>query len=614
MIQYPTNVSPENVAIVSSRRDIDFTFNGDILSTVTYRIRNYDTGDIVYSGVAAHSDLEPLGYNGSYIPRSVMSSSFLTSGQNYTLQMMLTQHTADSTTPIYDMPVLSGTILPRQSAVGGSATQICAEKNISAIYPWGGDSTRQPTYHQQTMIAGMVMRLGEEERFITSYTPDYDSECGIIEIETPFTEPLTAGKPYKIYSNFLITPQYYFSCRDNPTVSFTHICYDNRIYCKGTYSQADNSMIKYYQLELQWSNNSLFINSDTSNDRMESVIITDKIYSQNISYNFANPYRHDDTASLERPDYYRILCTIVTQDNAVYTADPYVISILPTDYSEDVGNILYAYTLSWDKDMGRVLHTLRGYGSSGVGVSGEYELFREDLDSGEVIRLHPHFYTYLSPSELQGYDITASTHGHYKYTLKKFDSNGGIVIPVISSSYTGEDLYPSAEIQIDECAYYISELKVMEGATYYHSGSTSTERLRCYIGDTWKFVGEISDTTVVNNLDRVVHVGYNQYINTTSTDVNYMSGTLSAMLGYVNCTTHKYIDDIALVRAWRKFITQKKMFLLRSQKGDVWVVKIVENPSTQYQENYSKIPTTFTFSWAECCNINDIDIYVPPVN
>jgi hypothetical protein len=69
---------------------------------------------------------------------------------------------------------------------------------------------------------------------------------------------------------------------------------------------------------------------------MESVVITDKIYSQNISYNFANPYRHDDMASLERPDYYRIICTIVTQDNAVYMADPYVISILPTDYSEDV--------------------------------------------------------------------------------------------------------------------------------------------------------------------------------------------------------------------------------------------------------------------------------------
>jgi hypothetical protein len=80
------------------------------------------------------------------------------------------------------------------------------------------------------------------------------------------------------------------------------------------------------------------------------------------------------------------------------------------------------------------------------------------------------------------------------------------------------------------------------------------------------------------------------------------------MIGNINCTTKEYTDDIAVVKAWRKFITQPKPFLLKTQKGDVLVVNITDNPQTEYQENYYKIPTRFTFSWAEICSVNDINV------
>lgn len=612
MIQYPTNISPENVAIVPTRKEIAFTFNGDILSSVTYQIRDYDSGEVVHSSMGANNDFTPLGYNGSYIPRDVMGESFLSSGRNYTLQMMLTQHTVDGTTPIYDMPVISGNIISKQQAIGTLASRIFVGKNISSIYPWGGNAVRYPTYSGQFLVAGMIMQYGGEKRLITSYTPAYTETDGLIEIESPFTMQLVPGASFTIYANFILTPQYYFSCRANPSITFTHVCYSNRIVYDGVYSQSENSMIKYYQLELQWSNNQYFIDSDSSTDRMESVAKTGKIYSQGIHYTFWNPYRHDNRDLLV-PDYYRVICTVVTQDNAVYTEEPYVFSLTPTDYSDIPGNVLYSYELSWDRELGRVLHTLRGYGSAGVGVAGTYELFREDLRSGEVVQVQPNFNKYLSSSEIQGYDATASTHGNYKYTLRKFDGSGAVIIPVISSTYTGEDLFPSDKIETNECAYYISDLTVNESLSNYHPNETSNSKLRCDIGDTWVFRGEISDTTITNNLDLVTHVGYNQFISTTSTDVNYMSGTLSAMIGYVNCATKEYVDDIALVKAWRKFITQKKMFLLKSQKGDVWVVRITDNPTTQYQENYSRIPTTFAFSWAECYNVDDIFVYDPDI-
>ena len=35
------------------------------------------------------------------------------------------------------------------------------------------------------------------------------------------------------------------------------------------------------------------------------------------------------------------------------------------------------------------------------------------------------------------------------------------------------------------------------------------------------------------------------------------------------------------------------------------MVNIIESPKVEYQEDYYKIPTRFTFSWAECGDVND---------
>ena len=77
--------------------------------------------------------------------------------------------------------------------------------------------------------------------------------------------------------------------------------------------------------------------------------------------------------------------------------------------------------------------------------------------------------------------------------------------------------------------------------------------------------------------------------------------------GDANCSGEvKWRDDIALVKAWRDFITRDCIYLLRSQKGDVWVVNIIENPTTSYEEKYRPISTSVSFTWAECASVDDI--------
>ena len=621
MIQYPINVTPQDMAVDASQNIIvRYTFQGDYLSKNIIRIYNYDSGELAYTTFISPSS-GFIGYNGDQCS-FIIPANTLSNGHKYVLQMCMIQFTLNGLSPLANMPVFGDKV-----KVASTGSVVYVDGNITSIYPWNeSDGEYTPTEYSGNAVTGMTIRINGVERTITSYRSKAaigDVDYGIIAIDSPFGFNITEGMDYEIYSNFYITPQYFFLTNDLPVVTLSHTCYSNRINVEGIYSQAQNVMIKKYNFKLYWSNNSGFVDSTGSSQdtgmRARLVETTKDIYSQNIKYAFWNPYYHDMDNENNTTDYYKIICECTTQNDVIQTYDD-IITINPNDYSDIshwIGNRLYEFKVWWDREKGAVYHSLRGYGSAGLyHPEGTYELFREDLESGEIVKLHPHHYTQTGEygAELVGYDMTASTHGKYRYTLIKFDNTegyrGGVIIPVHDESYTGDTLFPSATIEINENSYYITELDMfLFNDSIIHPNEKAQETQNFKIGDTWQFMCEIENTTVVNNLDRMTHVGYSQYISSTSTKVNYMSGTLSAMLGYMNCAEKKFIDTIVTVRAWRKFITQPKAFLLKSQKGDVWVVNVTDNPQTTYDESYKGIPTTFTFSWAECMDVSDTCIY-----
>lgn len=618
MIQFPTNVSPQDECWDATvLNTITYTSNADYISFALYRIYDYDTNELAYSTYYVRANHLPFGYNGYTITQAIPANS-LTNGKEYYLQMMLCQRTADGESPIYDMPVLGGAIV----ASSTNNKYIYIANGITNIYSWNFSNE---AYRPAVPSEGdsMILKINGESHVINNYKPYATvngKPCGVIELADAFSFNVTAGMDYEIYSNYSISPTYFFVCKSAPTVQLTHLCYGQRIACSGQYQQAENSMIKYYQLNLYWSNDSGFIDAQTDADPRKLRLIerTEKIYSQNIAYDFFLPYRHDITHPFGTSDYYKITCDVVTQDNYVYQTN-----ITPSSSGGDMFELeedggsgadwtkTNNFSLTWDKAKGCVIWTLSGYG---IGKVIERTLVRYDLISGEVKALHPNVFTpasedTLAANTISGYDLTASTHGKYKYLLLGF-IEGQIVIPAENPEYSETEVFPIDTIETSENAYYITELNAVRSFDeIWHPNNSGTKKVNFYTGNTWKFVGDIQSTTITNNLDRITHTGYGKYVSSTSTNLNYLSGTLSAMIGYVNCTTKKYIDDIALVTAWRKFITQPKSFLLKTQKGDVLIVNITDSPNTQYQEDSPTIPTTFSFSWAESYDIDDVLIY-----
>ena len=187
-------------------------------------------------------------------------------------------------------------------------------------------------------------------------------------------------------------------------------------------------------------------------------------------------------------------------------------------------------------------------------------------------------------------DYTASNHAKYQY----------IIVPYSRArdATTIYQAYVTDPVETNFYGYTLTALKDtgkdLDGKNFYMNG------------DTWKFMGDIQDTDNAQNLNRVSHVGAGKYASVTSMDNDYISGSLTAALGNMNCSTKNFEDDIVVVKAFRRFIAQDCLFVLRSQKGDVWLVKIADSSSTKYEEDNSRIPVSFTFTWVEVGSLDNI--------
>ena len=78
----------------------------------------------------------------------------------------------------------------------------------------------------------------------------------------------------------------------------------------------------------------------------------------------------------------------------------------------------------------------------------------------------------------------------------------------------------------------------------------------------------------------------------------------------INCAGSERIDDydIAQVNKWNKFISENTTFLLKSQKGDTWIINITDNPSRSYDETLTPMITTVTYNWVEVENTDNVII------
>lgn len=597
MLQYPINVYPDKVTFDSQSQDADtgihFVFKGDILNAVYIKVYDYETQELVINTVVAEPDLSPLAYNNDQVDINGILSSLNNNHYSYVLQMMFCQVYKRSSTYYgnFDRFVSRGEITADYTA---NSTTLQIEDGINVIYEWNkvGDicsanyiDVPVRLVSDEVMVAGIVIEADGKRASIRSY----NKATGEVTLDVPFHVNLAKGTSYVLYSSYLITEQYFFKTIISPILEDAQLTTTaDGLNYSAFYWQANRNMLKYYTLDLY---------KYCGNDWYYPIKQTDKIYSQNIDYTFAEDYDYAGLGGNDTTRGYKLVFTGVLQngmvmtDEITYTAPQrsatQIASAVVPQWNLKTENALTVFVITADG----ATTTNKAYRAYRLNADG---LYNPDTSPNKLLIDYQQ-----SPDKQLVYDgewngsftdYTVSAQGSYRYMIVPYDRTANsttIYAAVISDVITTE----------------------MDGYTItaIYDTNLNADNLMFYkYGDTWKFYADIQDTTMTQNMSKELHVGYGKYSTLTSTDVDYQSGTLSGMLGYMNCANKQFVDDIELVRAWRRFIAQDCQFILRSPKGDVWVVNVLDVPTTEYQENTTKYPTRFTFSWAECGNIKDI--------
>lgn len=538
-------------------------------------------------------------------------------------------------------------------------------ENIKAPFYYEWDTTSEgTTTHHKILLGAIYMEILYERHMISAYdkttgivsfqkvtfnpnTQGYTAqEVTNIQDDSLGSGSkfaITAHNPYKMFVNYLETGWYDFKCRTKPTVTTTvELSVDKStatnkekealavgIDCEGTYSQSEAVGLKWYQYKMYTLDVDAY--STTTNYRVgNKAVYNGKLYSctANTSGTFT-PSRWSEVNTSAYDDYggelvdeteriysydlqtgfpvhpftfgHYIELTVATQDDDTQTAyyavgraeeDPEHgyddIEFTPVningktytanDHSNNVTITDSTVTLTWE-----------------VNAIYSFAVFRREIYSDGSIAQYAHYignakqnYIHTGMYGFKFTDYSVGNNRTYQYEIVVKDDRSG------STTYGAPC-----------CAVYVYNVHTKWDG-WRIIGLTPKEdkvnRHYMQVGDEWKFISDIDSGDITRNITSALHVGTSAYAKTTRNNTKYESGSFTANLLTVNCPDNQVVDDIERVDAWMKFICDDNPFLLKSDKGDVWVVSIVNSPSRQYDETFDPIFTKVRYEWAESKN------------
>ena len=602
MIQYPVNVRPDNITFdvnseTPENRRMQFKFKGDYLQTYAVRIYDFDTGELAcadrvfYDYNTATMAFNNMAYNNdTIINDNIFNGGACSNGKKYIMQLLLVNSTMVSAGWNADMFVCRGTIQEDYTipASVSDPSLVTLEKGIEDIYKWDLDlnNTGKRTPMEITTPNNVTYRLMSMDFVINGEKKlirEYDYTTGVAKLNGALSTAYPKGTPFQIYADYLISEQYLFRTASEPTIannSYSVTWYASGFRFNAKYSQQQDIPMKCYKIQLY----------QVRDSTRYLIKTTEDIYSQKIEYRFTEDYNMEGMGGNYESKQYQFIITVVMQDGLQYKYTSPVFT-QPDRSGEIITNV--------------TVHNNLTEVNNGLYVSWDtvddtppcsFKIYRQELNDNPISWQTKEL-VYDTGGNYGGFnDFTIPNQGRFRYMIVPYQDN-------VTSEYIEN------ATQVYESVLTNAFTLNMDGYTITAITDTGYEadgKPLFSLGNTYKFYIDVDSGTITQNTDKTLHVGYGKYSSLTSTKSEYLSGTLSGLLGYVECPQNEYTETPERIREWRKFITQDCQYILRTPKGDVWVVNITDNPTTEYLADTPNNPTKFSFSWAECCDINEI--------
>lgn len=561
MLRTPVNVYPHNCAIdlTVNPHSFSFMFSGDNL--LGYEIMPYDCmtekpvgyKEWTENGVKWHqwiywiTLLNPnLVYNNEKTETAMNGIDSLTkSGRNYKYLIRICHNRHDNI-------MLSGKIR-NDSSVG---TELWISKGLDNPL----DGIRTPIIYGDMELASQYIQIEYERHKITAID-NSDDNYTKITVDSAFSELPKTGDTYKIISNYILSPFYYFKARTTPQLTVnTSQESDGTILCSASYLQEQNVPVKKYKWQIY---------KKISESEYSLICESPYIFSSRLSYKFSH---YLDIAI------YKAKCICVNQDDMIVENE---ISFTTNASNEQV---IEDIKVSFDEK--NKCNTIKIIPKSEYSWLW-YNVYRKE-DNGDKNRLIGRCGGSTN-IERKIQDYLIGTNKTYQY----------FVIPSNSDDQRCADKASDIIRPYFE-TWTLTSLSQDNRTLFEYSTYTTIE--------TWNIEMDVSNDEIVNNLDRNVHVGIGKLPKISMNEVNYISGGFSGLVSEFDCTNKEteFTDTIQKVEAWRKFISGNNPFLIKTPKGDVFIAHISENPTTKYDD--ITYLTTVSVKFTQTENIDNVII------
>ena len=221
-----------------------------------------------------------------------------------------------------------------------------------------------------------------------------------------------------------------------------------------------------------------------------------------------------------------------------------------------------------------------GYG--GVGMIGNlegyiYTIYREDVTSGTTME----YVGTITNGDLTITDYNITNHHQYQY-----------LIFVETADYI---CTPQETDPINTC-----------WDNWIMVGLKETENKNIFVVDTnniWKLNLSLESGEQTQNIDRTEYKNLTRYPKISQGRSNYISGSLSCLLGDIT-NLGNYQEDYKILENWRNFIDNSGLKLLKDRKGRKYIVQTISSSNKTKDETQEQM-NIINFSWIELRDTED---------
>lgn len=265
-------------------------------------------------------------------------------------------------------------------------------------------------------------------------------------------------------------------------------------------------------------------------------------------------------------------------------------TIIDGDGSNIAANLTdYTWEPEWDNEN----YTVDLLGNFNYGIDGGtatqtgtgFRIYRRKSDGTENIELATLPSTTLS---LRDYGIKSNES--YIYDFYVYDANG---------AFMGVRSTEATPLKRQFKRFSLLSTQYNESDNCYH------------VVKEYQFSCNIQDMTVSNNSNKSYVQNFTPFPTVFQSTANYSSGTLQALIGFVDPKVYKYWDSTQLMDELNALSTTTNTLFLKDMKGHLWMVDVGTVQMTATQKT-REMQVVISLPWTEIGNASDVSIIQTP--